>query len=51
MAQEAIRRLKTMIREVMQGPVRLVVCGWFVERDSVKNLKTGLRCGADGSNE
>ena len=45
MAQETVRRLKTRIKEGMEGPVRVLVSGWFVERDSVVNRETGLRCG------
>lgn len=46
MAQETVRRLKTRIHEGMEGPVRLSVCGWFVERDSVMDLTSGQRCQA-----
>ena len=44
MAQETVRRMKTRIHEGMEGPVRLSVSGWFVERDSVMDLNTGRRC-------
>ncbi len=46
MAQVTVRRLQNRIREGMEGPLRTSVGGWFVERDSVMDLRTGKRCGA-----
>ena len=45
MAQVTVRRLRTRVREGMEGPLRTSVGGWFVERDSVKDLNTGRRLG------
>ena len=45
MAQVTVRRLQTHIREGIEGPLRTVVGGWLVERDSVWDLRTGRRCG------
>ena len=45
MAQVTVRRLQTRIREGIEGPLRTVVGGWLVERDSVWDLRTGRRCG------
>ena len=45
MAQVTVRRLRSRVREGMEGPLRTSVGGWFVERDSVKDLNTGQRLG------
>ena len=47
MAQVTVRRLQTRIREGIEGPLRTVVGGWLVERDSVWDLRTGRRCGSE----
>ena len=39
MAQEAMRRMNIRIREGMEGSVRTVVCGWFIERGSVSEIQ------------
>ncbi len=46
MAQVTVRRLQSRIRFGMEGPLRTSVGGWLVERDSVMDLNTGLRCSA-----
>ena len=45
MAQVTVRRLRSRMREGQEGPLRTSVGGWFVERDSVMDLKTGKRLG------
>lgn len=45
MAQVTVRRLRSRVREGMEGPLRTSVGGWFVERDSVMDLNTGERLG------
>lgn len=45
MAQVTARRLRNRIREGMEGPLRTSVGGWFVERNSVLDLRTGEPCG------
>lgn len=45
MAQVTVRRLRSRVREGLEGPLRTSVGGWFVERDSVKDLNTGRRLG------
>lgn len=47
MAQVTVRRLRSRVREGMEGPLRTSVGGWFVERDSVKDLNTGRRLGRE----
>jgi len=43
MAQVTVRRLRSRVREGLEGPLRTLVGGWFVERDSVMDLNTGKR--------
>jgi len=45
MAQVTVRRLRSRMREGLEGPLRTSVGGWFVERDTVMDLNTGRRCG------
>lgn len=45
MAQVTVRRLRTRAREGIEGPLRMLVSGWLVERDSVMDLNTGERMG------
>lgn len=39
MAQVAIRRLKSRISDGSEGPLRTIVGGWVVERDSTRDLR------------
>jgi len=45
MAQVTVRRLRSRMREGLEGPLRTLVGGWFVERDTVMDLNTHQRCG------
>ena len=45
MAQVTVRRLQSRMREGLEGPLRTLVGGWFVERDTVMDLNTHKRCG------
>ena len=47
MAQVTVRRLRSRVREGMEGPLRTSVGGWFVERDSVMDLNRHQRLGRD----
>lgn len=39
MAQVAIRRLQSRIKDGSEGPLRTIVGGWIVERDSTRDLR------------
>ena len=45
MAQVTVRRLQSRMKEGIEGPLRTLVGGWFVERDTVMDLNTHKRCG------
>ena len=39
MAQVAVRRLQNRIKDGSEGPLRTIVGGWVVERDSTRDLR------------
>ena len=39
MAQVTVRRLQSRIKDGLEGPLRMIVGGWVVERDSTRDLR------------